>query len=109
MEPHREAKAMTITLPDEAVEAGAKAAAEHAGFAWEACAQSQWMGDARAAIGDNSKGAAFDRMKNKVAHNEAVTLAKSELGTEDVEDRLNAIEKDDRIEQLLAEMKAKRA
>src|SRR5436189_6065662 len=44
--------------------------------------------DARAAIGDNSKGAAFDRMKNKVAHNEAVTLAKSELGTEDVEDRL---------------------
>jgi len=65
--------------------------------------------DARAAIGDNSKGAAFDRMKNKVAHNEAVTLAKSELGTEDVEDRLNAIEKDDRIEQLLAEMKARHA
>src|SRR6476469_459167 len=64
--------------------------------------------DARAAIGDHSKGAAFDRMKNKVAHNEAVTLAKSELCTEDVEDRLNAIEKDDRIEQLLAEMKARR-
>src|SRR5437667_2260196 len=57
--------------------------------------------DARTAIGDSSKGAAFDRMKIKVAHNEAVSQAKSELGTEDVEDRLNAIEKDDRIEQLL--------
>jgi len=64
--------------------------------------------DARAVIGNHSKGAAFDRMKHKVAHNEAVTLAKSELGAEDIEDRLNANEKDDRIEQLLAEMKAKR-
>src|SRR5256885_2281624 len=35
--------------------------------------------------------------------------AKSELGADDVEDRFVAIEKADRIEQLLAEMKAKRA
>ena len=65
--------------------------------------------DARAASGDGSKAAAFDRMKRKVAHNEAVSQAKSEIGSEDVEDRLNAIEKEDRIEQLLAEMKAKQA
>ncbi|HZR63663.1 MAG TPA: PspA/IM30 family protein [Terriglobales bacterium] len=65
--------------------------------------------DARTAIGDGSKSAAFDRMKHKVAHNEAVSHAKSELGTDDVEDRLTAMEKEDRIEQLLAEMKAKRA
>ena len=64
--------------------------------------------DARAAIGDQSKIAAFDRMKNKVQHNEAVSQAKSEIGDDDIEGRLNAIEKDDRIEQLLAEMKAKR-
>jgi len=64
--------------------------------------------DARTAIGDQSKIAAFDRMKNKVQHNEAVSQAKSEIGDDDVEGRLNAIEKDDRIEQLLAEMKAKR-
>jgi phage shock protein A len=63
--------------------------------------------DARTAIGDGSKSAAFDRLRRKVAHNEAVSQAKSELGEEDVEDRLTAIEKDDRIEQLLAEMKAK--
>jgi phage shock protein A len=65
--------------------------------------------DARTAIGDHSKSAAFDRMKHKIAHNEAVSQAKSELGAEDVEDRFVAIEKADRIEQLLAEMKAKRA
>ena len=65
--------------------------------------------DARTAIGDGSKSAAFDRMKRKVAHNEAVRQAKSELGADDVEDRLIAIEKEDRIEQLLAEMKARHA
>jgi hypothetical protein len=48
-------------------------------------------------------------MKHKVAHNEAVSRAKAEMGAEDVEDRLTAIEKEDRIEQLLAEMKARRA
>src|SRR6476661_6657485 len=65
--------------------------------------------DARTAIGDNSKSAAFDRMKRKVAHNEAVSQAKSELGADDVEDRFMAIEKSERIEQLLAEMKARHA
>jgi phage shock protein A len=65
--------------------------------------------DARMAIDDGSKSAAFDRMKRKVAHNEAVSHAKSELGADDVEDRLTAIEKEDRIEQLLAEMKSKHA
>jgi phage shock protein A len=65
--------------------------------------------DARTAIGDQSKSAAFDRLKNKVAHNEAVSQAKSELGADDVEDRFATIEKADRIEQLLAEMKAKHA
>jgi phage shock protein A len=65
--------------------------------------------DARTAIGDHSKAAAFDRMKNKVARNEAVSQAKSELGAEDIEGRLTAIEKEDRIEQLLAEMKARHA
>src|SRR5947208_11159663 len=65
--------------------------------------------DARSAIGDHSKTAAFDRMKHKVARNEAVSQAKSELGTEDVEDRFTAMEKSDRIEQLLAEMKSRDA
>jgi phage shock protein A len=65
--------------------------------------------DARAAVGDGSKIAAFDRMKRKVAHNQAVAEAKTELGAADIEDRFTALEKADRIEQLLAELKSKQA
>jgi len=65
--------------------------------------------DAKMAGGNGSSAAAFDRMKSKVAHTEASAQAKAELAADDVEDRLAALEKEDRIEQLLAEMKAKRA
>jgi phage shock protein A len=64
--------------------------------------------DAKINIGDGSKTAAFDRMKHKVAREEAVSQAKSEIAVDDVEDRLAALEKEDRIEQLLGEIKARR-
>jgi phage shock protein A len=64
--------------------------------------------DAHMAIGDGSKAAAFDRMKRKVAHSEATSQAKAEMVSDNVEDRLAALEKQDRIEQLLAELKSKR-
>ena len=64
--------------------------------------------DAKLNIGDGSKTAAFDRMKHKVARSEAMSQAKAELAVDDVEDRLAALEKEDRIEQLLSELKAKR-
>jgi phage shock protein A len=64
--------------------------------------------DARMASGDGSKAGAFDRMKRKVAHSEAVSHAKGEIASEDIDDRLAALEKEDRIEKLLAELKAKR-
>lgn len=64
--------------------------------------------DARFSMGDNSKAAAFDRMKHKVAHSTAVSQAKSEIAGDNMEDRLAALEKEDRIEKLLAELKAKR-
>jgi phage shock protein A len=64
--------------------------------------------DAHMAIGDGSKAAAFDRMKRKVAHSEASSQAKAEMVADNVEDRLAALEKQDRIEQLLGELKAKR-
>jgi len=65
--------------------------------------------EAKMAGGNGSSAAAFDRMKRKVAHSEATAQARAELAADDVEDRLAALEKEDRIEQLLAEMKAKRA
>jgi phage shock protein A len=64
--------------------------------------------DAKMAMGDHSKAATFDRMKRKVAHTEAVSQAKSEIAADNVEERLAALEKEDRIEQLLVELKAKR-
>jgi len=60
------------------------------------------------ASGDGSKAAAFDRMKRKVAHSEAVGQAKTEVAADDIEDRLAALEKQDRIEQLLVELKSRR-
>lgn len=64
--------------------------------------------DARMGSGDGSKAAAFDRMKRKVAHSEAVGQAKGEIASDNIEDRLAALEKQDRIEQLLTELKSKR-
>ena len=64
--------------------------------------------DARMASGDGSKAAAFDRMKRKVAHSEALSQAKSEIAADNIEDRLAALEKQDRIEQLLVELKTRR-
>ena len=64
--------------------------------------------DAKIASGNGSSANAFDRMKRKVAHSSALSQAKSEIAADDVEDRLAALEKEDRIEQLLAELKVKR-
>ena len=64
--------------------------------------------DAHSDITANSRSATFDRMKRKVAREEAVGQAKAELLVDDVDDRLAALEKEDRIEQLLTELKTKR-
>jgi phage shock protein A len=64
--------------------------------------------DAQAGMSANSKSATFDRMKKKVAREQAIGGAKAQLLADDVEDRLAALEKEDRIEQLLAELKTKR-
>jgi len=58
--------------------------------------------------GGNGAGAAFDRMKRKVAREDALSHAKSELAADDIEGRLAALEKEDKIEQLLADLKATR-
>jgi len=65
--------------------------------------------DAQMAIGDRSKVATFERMKSKVRHAEAVSKAKAEMANDNVEDKLAALEKQDEIEKLLKEIKARRA
>ena len=64
--------------------------------------------DAGLAMGDESNAAAFDRMKNKVQHTEATAQAKAELLADDVDDQFAAMEKQDEIDRLLDEIKAKR-
>lgn len=64
--------------------------------------------DAKIAMGDSSKTNTFDRMKRKVAHTEAMSQAKSEMAADNIDDRFAALEKDDRIEQLLSDLKSKR-
>lgn len=64
--------------------------------------------DARTAMGDSSKTAAFDRVKDRVQHEEAMSHAKSELAVDSIDDRLAALEKEEEIDKLLAEMKARK-
>ena len=65
--------------------------------------------DARMAIGDKSKVATFDRMKNKVQHASAMSQAEAELAGDSVDDKFAVLEKQDEIEKLLKEIKARRA
>lgn len=64
--------------------------------------------DARIAIGDGSKAAAFERMKSKVIYSEAVSQAKAELVANDLDDKMAALEREDRIDRLLTEIKNRR-
>jgi phage shock protein A len=64
--------------------------------------------DARMAIGSRSTIRTFERMKEKVIVHEAVSQAKAELAGDDVDDRFAQMERDDEVDRLLAELKAKR-
>jgi phage shock protein A len=65
--------------------------------------------EAQMRMGDNSKLATFDRMKNKVMREEAVSQAKTEMLAEDsLEERFDLLAKEDEIDRLLAELKSRR-
>jgi len=68
--------------------------------------------DAQSAVSDTNHGATFDRMKQKVMRQEAIGQAKTELLSSEaasVEDRFAQMEKEDEINRILGELKAKRA
>jgi phage shock protein A len=62
---------------------------------------------AQAAIGDNSRSAAFDRLQDRVNHTEAIASAEVELFNENAGDRLARLDRDSEIERLLGELKSK--
>jgi phage shock protein A len=63
--------------------------------------------DARMRIGDGSKAAEFDRMRDRVAHTEATSQAAAELAVDGVDERLAALDRDHAVEKLLEEIKAR--
>jgi phage shock protein A len=65
--------------------------------------------DAQMAATNSANSGTFDRMKRKVTHEEAVAQAKGEIAGEDsLSDKLVALEKEDKINQLLSEMKERK-
>ena len=64
--------------------------------------------DAQLAIGDASNVANFDRIRNKVRRDEAISQAKADLLGDDVDRRLESLQKDDEIGRLLEALKARR-
>jgi phage shock protein A len=63
---------------------------------------------AQTVLGDNSKSATFDRLKDRVHHTEAVAIAEVELLTDDVGEKLTRLDRDAEVDRLLADLKARR-
>jgi phage shock protein A len=64
---------------------------------------------AQMAIGEESHGAAFDRLNDQVIRAEAVSQAHAELVHDDVNDQFDKLEKEDEINKLLEEIKQRRS
>ena len=47
-------------------------------------------------------------MRRKVHHGEAVSVATAELAADNIDERFDLLERDDRIDQLLADLKARK-
>jgi phage shock protein A len=63
---------------------------------------------AQTALGDNSKSATFDRLKDRVHHTEVVATAEVELLTDDVGEKLMRLDRDAEVDRPLADLKARR-
>ncbi len=64
---------------------------------------------AQVAIGDNSKSASFDRLKERVQLTEATACAEVELLNDDVTEKLNRLDRDSEVERLLNDLKTRRS
>jgi phage shock protein A len=64
--------------------------------------------DAHGGFNENAASVTFDRMNGKVERIEAIGHAKTELLGQDIEDKLAALEKEDTIDKMLAEIKSKK-
>ena len=63
---------------------------------------------AQTALGDNSKSATFDRLKDRVHLTEAVATAEVELISDDMGEKLIRLDRDNEVERLLNDLKTRR-
>jgi phage shock protein A len=63
---------------------------------------------AQVALGDDSKSASFDRLRERVQHTEATASAEVELLSDGVSEKLNRLDRDTEVERLLADLKTRR-
>ena len=63
---------------------------------------------AQVALGDDSKSASFDRLKERVTHQEASASAEIALLNDDVAEKLNRLDRDAEVERLLLDLKTRR-
>ena len=63
---------------------------------------------AEAQLTPDGENAAFDRMRNKVAREQAIGEARSELLGEDIEGRFHALQRQEKVDALLAELKQRK-
>jgi len=63
---------------------------------------------AQIALGEDSKNAAFDRLKDRVNHTEATASAEVELLTDDITEKLNRLDRDTEVDRLLTDLKSRR-
>ena len=69
---------------------------------------SKKVSEAKMGIRAGADASTFDRMKNKVAHAEALSQAWAEIAGDDIEDRFAALEKEKEIDRLLSELKSRK-
>jgi phage shock protein A len=63
---------------------------------------------AQVALGEDSKNAAFDRLKDRVNHTEATATAEVDLLTDDITEKLNRLDRDTEVDRLLTDLKSRR-
>jgi phage shock protein A len=63
---------------------------------------------AQVALGNNSKAAAFDRLKDRVHHSEATASAEIQLLEDDTIEKLNRLDRDSEVDRLLIDLKSRR-
>ncbi len=64
---------------------------------------------AQVAIGENSKSASFDRLKERMQLSEATASAEVQLLNDDVAEKLNRLDRDTEVERLLNDLKTRRS